>query len=482
MLFRLSLLLIFIIVSCSSPERPDIVFEDFESGSFNNWEKQGVAFHNASQLDSVAENIKNVQGSFFAFSNFEGSGESYNQGKLVSKSFVLKRRYIHLWVAGGNHKTRECVNLIVNNKIVRVATGANDNTLRRVIWDVDDMQGESAVIEIVDALASKFEMNSVGHIVVDNIIFSDSKLANEEIFENFESGTYNNWEVEGDAFETPRNRTNVYYPISANGFNGKFFAFSFGETHDSKQGKLSSRSFKINYDGIKFLVGGGAHKNKTCINLVVGDSVVFSEVGQNDGQMRWRHWDVTPYKGEKARIEIVDHFSGGWGHVMVDDIIFYNKPIDFSLLYYIGIGVFVFVVTYLVSKTSKSKKRARPKVAVSNVEMERFEKLKVSIENSEIYKEHNPSIKQIVKASGVAEDDINFLFEKIENSSLTNFINYLRVKEFKRQLKDPSNKAYTMMYLAENSGFSSKTSFYRVFISITKITPSEYKRSLNLKH
>ncbi|RTE53968.1 AraC family transcriptional regulator [Arenibacter aquaticus] len=478
MLFRLSFLLVFLIVSCSSSKRPDIVFEDFESGDFGKWNKLGVAFDKPCRIDSVSVNIKNAQGSFFAFSNFEGEGESHNQGKLVSKNFIIDRKYIRLLVAGGKHDTRECINLIVNNKIVRVASGENDNIFRKVIWDVDDLQGESAVIEIVDAMITEYTPNTLPHILVDNIVFSDFKDAREEVFEDFESGSYGNWKVEGEAFEVPRNRTNVYYPLTPDGFNGKFFAFSFGETHDTKQGKLTSKTFTIKYDGIKFLVGGGRHPNKTCINLLVNDSIVFSQTGQNDGQLRWKQWDVTPFKGQKARIEILDHFSGGWGHIMVDDIIFFNKPVPYNIWIYLVVAVIAVVIGILLLRRYIFHLRKGSKVKVSEVEMEKFEKVKASIEESGIYKDQNLSIDQILEVAGESEENINMLFDKIGRTSLTNYLNYLRVEEFKRLLKDPNNEAYTMMYLAEKSGFSSKTSFYRVFKAVTNRTPSEYKKSL----
>ncbi|WP_339709250.1 AraC family transcriptional regulator [uncultured Kriegella sp.] len=482
MLRRLGFFITLFLASCSSPERPNIVFEDFESGNFDNWNKLGVAFNKPTQLDSVSENIYNTQGKFFAFSNFEGEGLSYNQGKLVSKPFIINRKYIHFLMGGGNHDTRECVNLIIGNKVVRTIAGMNDYTLRKITWDVADLEGEEAVIEVVDAIATDFEYSSIASIIVDHFVFSDFRYPVVEIFEDFESGSYANWKVEGEAFEIPRNRTNVYYPITANGFNGKFFAFSFGETHDTKQGKLTSKLFKIKYDGIKFLVGGGAHKDKTCINLVINDSVVYSQVGQDDGQMRWHQWDVSQFKGKNARIEIVDHYSGGWGHIMVDDIIFYNKPVNFNIWLYLIFALFVLTLSYFFSRKTIFRKKIVPKAEISDEEMEKFKRLKKSIENSNIYKEHNPAVGQIVQISGINEDDINLLFEKAEGTTLTNYINYLRVQEFKRQLKDPENEVYTMMYLAEKSGFSSKTSFYRVFKSITKRTPSEYKKSLDKKH
>jgi AraC-like DNA-binding protein len=442
----------------------------------------GIGFQKPSQIDSVPIKIENIQGDHFWFSNFKGSEKSYNQGKLVSKSFIINRRYISLLIGGGKHDTRECVNLIIDNKIVRSATGSNNHQLSTVTWNVGDLQGENAIIEIVDAMSPNFDHQSLPYIIVDNIVFSDNKYPKGELFEDFESGSYDHWKVEGEAFEVPRNRVNVYYPISVNGFNGNYFAFSFGETQDSKQGKLISREFEIEYENIKLLVGGGNHKKMTCVNLIVNDSIVHSEVGENDGQMRWHDWDVSSYIGNKGRIEIVDHYSGNWGHIMVDDIIFYNKPKQYSLLYLLGIVVITLASTYFIGKRLNFKGKTKPKIAVSEEDMEKFRKIKLSIENSKIYKLHNPSIKSIVKDSGVEEDEINFLFENIENSTLTNFINYLRVEEFKRQLKDPANAAYTMIHIAEKSGFNSKTSFYRAFKSITKITPSQYRRNLESKH
>lgn len=483
-LFRLCFLIGLINVSCISSDRPDIVFDDFESGNFDNWNRLGVAFDKPSQLDSVKGNVENVQGRFFVFSDFEGSEKSPDQGKLVSKAFKIDRKYISFLIAGGHHNTRECVNLIIDNKIVRFASGEDDHKLRKVTWHVDDLQGKNAVIEIVDAIAARTDRNAVPYIIVDNIVFSDFKYSSKEVFEDFESGTYDNWTVQGDAFDVPRNRTNVYYPISINGFNGEYFAFSFGDSQDAMEGKLTSRPFNIKYGHIKFLIGGGDFEKKTCINLLVNDSVVFSAVGNKDGQMRWHDWDVGPFVGRRAEIEIVDHYSQSWGHIMVDDIIFYDKPEGPAILSYVGIGflIFLFLSFFIFKIRRSSRKKIKPKVPLSEEEIEKFEKLKASIKMSEIYKEHNPSINQIVENSGINEKDINLLFEKAGNTTLPDYINRLRVEEFKRQLKDPSNKTYTMIYLAKISGFSSRTSFYRIFKSITKITPSEYKKNLDGKN
>lgn len=477
---RLPILIIVTICffSCSTPERPDIVFDDFETGDFDKWNKQGTAFQLPRLIDSIKKPIKNYRGKYIAYSDYEGSDlnwdQGFNQGKLVSKPFTINRKYIDFLIAGGKHETRECVSLFINNEVVKFATGENDFEFRKVSWDVGEYIGESAIIEIVDALSSgEVPMD---RILVDNIVFTDNTHQRELVYEDFESGTYNNWTVEGDAFAIPRNRTNVYYPISAVGFTGNFFAFSFGDTHDVKQGKLISKPFVINHDFIKFVIGGGNHKGKTCINLVIDNAVVFSNEGQNDGQLRPHFWDLQAYKGEKAHIEIVDDFSGGWGHIMVDDIVFYDAPAFYTTLNFWGILLLIAFSLYFIIRFFTKNSDVKD---VSPETSEKLEELKQLIKDSSIYRKHNASISDIVDLSELDKTEIESYFENSETKSWGHYLNILRVDDFKQQLKEPSNKSYTMVSIAEKCGFNSKTSFYRVFKSITNMTPSEYKKSLN---
>lgn len=474
---RILFIVIICLVSCSAPQRPDTVLDDFEAGNFNKWNLQGTAFRLPRQIDSIEAPVKNYHGKYFAFSDFQNPDldwdQGYNQGKLVSNPFIIDRKYINFLIAGGKHDTRECVSLIINNKVVKFATGENDFNLRPVSWNVSDFEGESAVIEIVDALGSGEDI--VSHILVDNIVFTDKVHQRELIFEDFENGTYNNWRVEGNAFVVPRNRINVYYPISAIGFTGDFFAFSFADTHDVKQGKLTSKSFTIEHDFIKFVIGGGNHKEKTCINLVINDAVIFSNEGQNDGQMRPHFWDLRAYKGQQAHIEIVDNYSGSWGHIMVDDIIFYDTPPVYASAKFWGILVLVILCLYLTFKVYSHKKHKKVLVGnMSSEALEKLEKLKDTIKDSAIHRKYNASIHDIVNLTELDKSEIEACFEPSGTRSLSHYLNVLRVEDFKQQLKDASNTNYTMVSIAEQCGFNSKTSFYRVFKSITNMTPSEY--------
>jgi AraC-like DNA-binding protein len=58
-----------------------------------------------------------------------------------------------------------------------------------------------------------------------------------------------------------------------------------------------------------------------------------------------------------------------------------------------------------------------------------------------------------------------------------NFINQFRVEHAKKLLKDPDKQHLSLLGIAFESGFSSKTAFNTSFKKITGLTPSEFKKS-----
>lgn len=90
---------------------------------------------------------------------------------------------------------------------------------------------------------------------------------------------------------------------------------------DGSIGTLTSPPFTIQRSYIKFLIGGGNHRGQTCMNLMIGGQVVRSAVGMGDREhLDWLQWNVSNYIGETAQIQIVDAYTGGWGHINVDQI------------------------------------------------------------------------------------------------------------------------------------------------------------------
>ncbi|MDO8898280.1 MAG: helix-turn-helix domain-containing protein, partial [Bacteroidales bacterium] len=58
------------------------------------------------------------------------------------------------------------------------------------------------------------------------------------------------------------------------------------------------------------------------------------------------------------------------------------------------------------------------------------------------------------------------------------FVNEYRVNEVKKMLADPKYTHYSLLGIAFECGFSSKSTFNSVFKKFTRKTPSEYRKSL----
>ncbi|MCB9938368.1 MAG: PSD1 domain-containing protein [Planctomycetaceae bacterium] len=157
-----------------------------------------------------------------------------------------------------------------------------------------------------------------------------SQESDDIVFADFESETYEGWITTGTAFgpgpQTKATTPDYQGDIGAKG-NGWVNSHNMRDGEDVGRGDrhvgtLTSQVFTIERPLIKFLVGGGNHKDKTCVDLLVDGKVVRSQTGFNQNKMRPAEFDVAEFLGKPARIRIVDRVKGGWGNIGVDHIVF----------------------------------------------------------------------------------------------------------------------------------------------------------------
>ncbi|MCC6793649.1 MAG: twin-arginine translocation signal domain-containing protein [Candidatus Hydrogenedentes bacterium] len=198
-----------------------------------------------------------------------------------------------------------------------------------VYW-VSDINGRLSVGELSDLLdrveaGANAVITCDEHSLIHDALNKKKEPIKADIFENFENASYSNWKIEGDAFGDAPATGTIPGQQTVSGWQGKYYLNSWANG-DGPVGKAVSKEFTIERRFIHFLVGGGAHANQTCINLVVDGKVVATEIGQNTEQLRPVRWDVSSHLGKKAVIEIVDSNTGGWGHILIDDIQFSDAP------------------------------------------------------------------------------------------------------------------------------------------------------------
>lgn len=148
-----------------------------------------------------------------------------------------------------------------------------------------------------------------------------------EVFEDFENG-YGDWTVEGEAFGTQPASGTLTDQQEVMGYTGNHLVNTF-LNGDATTGKLTSPGFVISNPFINFQIGGGSTGSNLGLRVVVdGVAVETIASSSNTEALQWRGVDVRDYLGKTAHIEIVDQATGGWGHTLVDQIVFSDQLYD----------------------------------------------------------------------------------------------------------------------------------------------------------
>jgi uncharacterized protein (DUF608 family) len=188
----------FIALACSAEGieqtagRPEILFQNFEGTDYGDWTAEGDAFGAGPiQRDRIPDYQGDVggQGQRVVNSHATAPGSDVGSkdsrtGKLISPEFTITRRFINLWVGGGAHQERTCVNVLINGDVVTSVTGRSNNRMSPQSLNVSDHEGKTARLEIVDA-----ESGAWGNIGVDHIVFSDQPASAGPLEEERDFGT-----------------------------------------------------------------------------------------------------------------------------------------------------------------------------------------------------------------------------------------------------------------------------------------------------
>lgn len=157
-------------------KRPDIVIADFESETYRDWKSEGEAFGPGPAAGTLPNQmpVSGFQGKRLVNSYFQGDRTT---GKLTSPEFKIERPWLNFLIGGGAHAGQTCMNLLVDGKVVRTEAGPNDKPggseeLQAASWDLADLIGKQAIIQIVDQHTGGW-----GHVNVDQIVLSDTKSA-----------------------------------------------------------------------------------------------------------------------------------------------------------------------------------------------------------------------------------------------------------------------------------------------------------------
>lgn len=157
-----------------------------------------------------------------------------------------------------------------------------------------------------------------------------------------------------------------------------------------------------------------------------------------------------------------------------------------NLVTLLGGAVVVYALGYicLVKPEVVSRERAEPpgpKYESSTLSSQRAErhlqKLLEIMESEKLYTDCELSLQKLAARLSITPHHLSQIINERLNQSFSDFVNFYRVEEVKRNLLDPSKKHYSLLAIAEDSGFNSKSSFNSIFKKYTNITPSEFREN-----
>ena len=94
------------------------------------------------------------------------------------------------------------------------------------------------------------------------------------------------------------------------------------------------------------------------------------------------------------------------------------------------------------------------------------------------YLDPDLSLPKLAGDLNVPAHHLSQVINEMHGSNFFDFINQFRVEEVKRKIQDPEYQKYSLLGIAMESGFNSKSAFNRVFKNLTGTTPGGFRDSL----
>ena len=173
--------------------------------------------------------------------------------------------------------------------------------------------------------------------------------------------------------------------------------------------------------------------------------------------------------------------------ILIADLLIYNVSLGnsyfyFTRFYYYPFFIGISVLTYWVGiegfkrkdEEGIQKQQVLPDAKQQQLEhlAERLNKL---MQKEHLYRNPTLTINELAEQLGVKGYLLSLCLKQIFQQKFSDYINGLRVKEVQHLLKDPKKAHYTLLSLAMEAGFNSKSSFNRAVKKHLGILPSAMK-------
>ncbi|MBN4062113.1 MAG: hypothetical protein COA57_02825 [Flavobacteriales bacterium] len=135
------------------------------------------------------------------------------------------------------------------------------------------------------------------------------------------------------------------------------------------------------------------------------------------------------------------------------------------------------VVASKIEKKQKEKERYKHSGLKENEAKEHLKLLLQYMQNEKPYLNGKLSLKEVAEYLDVSTNHLSQITNEQLGKNFFDFVNSYRVEEVKSRLSDPESEQFTLLAIAYDSGFNSKSSFNSIFKKFTSLTPSQYMKA-----
>ena len=167
----------------------------------------------------------------------------------------------------------------------------------------------------------------------------------------------------------------------------------------------------------------------------------------------------------------------------LDQLSYFSDQNFNSYLLLIVAFLFYFISFKLVTKGKDIlPKNEISKYKNSNLNAQLIEQYKTDLinamETDKLYLNGKLSIQDVSNELNIPKQYISEVLNEHMNTNFQDFINEYRVEEFIKRLKNDHNNQFTLLGIATEVGFNSKSSFNAIFKKFKDVTPTQFKKNL----
>ena len=175
--------------------------------------------------------------------------------------------------------------------------------------------------------------------------------------------------------------------------------------------------------------------------------------------------------------------------IQSDELIFSSTSLFVIIIGFYGIkqvGIFTNeqkveateeIFTSLLSNADIEKKKYAKSGLNEASAKELHQRLTSLMASERLFKEPELTLTELANKLEIHPNYLSQVINEIEGVNFYDYINTLRVEEFKRLASLPENSKFTFLALAFDCGFNSKSAFNRFFKKSTGLSPSEFLKN-----